>query len=78
MVVKAIYWCNEKCICQEQNRKVYCRNVNRNDVSRQPEITKVILLSKSFVGLGWLTTVFKSLDLLFVLVHNVYCVLSFC
>ena len=55
-------WCHEKCICQEQNRKVYCTNVNRNDVFRQPEITREIVLSNSFVGMGWLTTVFNSLD----------------
>ena len=62
VVVKAIFWCNKKCICQEQNRKVYCRNVNRNYISRQPEFTREILLNKSLVGLCWFTTVLKSLD----------------
>ena len=62
MIGKGLLWCNEKCVCQDENAKLFCRGVNERDLFLYTEFTKDIEVRKSSVGLKWLTDVFKNLD----------------
>ena len=53
MIGKGLLWCNEKCVCQDENAKLFCRGVNERDLFIYTEFTKEIEVRKSFVGLKW-------------------------
>ena len=62
MIGKGLLWCNEKCVCQDENAKLFCRGVNERDLFLYTEFTKEIEVRKSFVGLKWLIDVSENLD----------------
>ena len=55
-------WCNDKCICQEENVKLFCREVNEKDVFKYTELTREIEMKQSMVGLDWVTRTFGNLQ----------------
>ena len=62
VIGKGLLWCNEKCVCQDENAKLFCRGLNEMDLFLYTEFTKEIEVRKNFVGLKWLTDVFENLD----------------
>ena len=67
VIGKGLLWCNKKCVCQDENAKLLCREVNERDLFLYTEFTKEIEVRKSSVGLKWLTDVFENLDKVIVL-----------
>ena len=55
-------WCHEKCICQEENVKLFCRDVNEKDFFKNSGLTREIELKNSLVGLQWITETFGKLE----------------
>ena len=55
-------WCNEKCICLEENVKLFCRDINEGDLFKNGDATREIELKNSFVGLQWITETFGKLE----------------
>ena len=59
----AYLWCHRKCVCQEQNLKLICRDVTPKDIFKYTALTKEIELRKSYIDMKWLTKKFKKLEL---------------
>ena len=55
-------WCHEKCICQEENVKLFCRDVNEKDFFKNSGLAREIELKNSLVGLQWITETFGKLE----------------
>ena len=62
VITRGLMWCHEKCICQEENVKFFCRDVSERDFFKYSDLTREIELKNSMVGLHWITETFKKLE----------------
>ena len=62
VITRGLLWCHEKCICHEDNVKLFCRDVNEKDFFKNSGLTREIELRKSMVGLAWVTETFGKLQ----------------
>ena len=59
VIAKGILWCYEKCICRNENVRLYCIRVNERDSFKYAGLTKEIEFKKSRIGLNWVTDKFQ-------------------